>query len=782
MHGAETVKIKFAAGEREVLLCNFMNDNMVKKFLILVSVVVMAACSGAERELSPAVIPVPGEVKAKKEQFVWNNSSVIVVSENDPQLQKNAEYLKNILGRTSGREVGIRTGGTEDRNAVILSLDASVAGEEAYELDVDKRRVSIKASGPAGIFYGIQTLLQLMPAEVARQGALAGNINIQGVAVKDSPRFGYRGMHLDVSRHFMTKDEVKKFIDLISMYKFNRFHWHLTDGVGWRMEVKGYPLLTKKTAFRPTANLQEFWNGDRRFCDEGTPGANGGYYTHEDIKEVVAYAAERHITVIPEIEMPGHSEEVFVAYPELCCSGKPYTDGDFCAGNEKTFEFLEEVLDEVMELFPSEYIHIGGDEAGKGSWKKCPKCMKRMKDNDLGDVDGLQSYFVRRVADYLKSKGRKVIGWDEILEGGMDPDVAIMVWRGEDTGAEAAKKGHKVIMTPGRYCYFDHYQANPVTEPEAIGGYLPMERVYGFEPVTDKSVSTFIMGGQGNIWTEYMPDFPHVEYMAFPRAIALSEVLWSEPEDKDWVDFKRRLGRHSDRLDYMDVNYHRPSHDIIMVQEVDTVNKRIGIILDSEQYMPEIRYTLDGSVPTPESELFKDKFYVGGRNTVVTAAVFENGEPMEPYLRKPTGYHLGIGKKVTYNTTWETYSAGGETALVDGKKGGLNYSDNLWQGFTRNMDVVIDLGKVTELGYFNANFMQLTGPGVYMPRYVEVSLSEDGESFEPALKIGHDIPEDHDRLIFHDFSGNLGGKKARYVKVFAGKNRGFIFVDELVLF
>lgn len=756
--------------------------NLISKLLIFsVALLFIASCKDDPKKQADdlALIPLPSEVVPCNREFVWNPSTDIIITTDNEEVQKIGEMLARYISYGTGKDIKVGKGVIEE-NSIILSLDDAIEGDEAYHLNVSTAKVMISASKPAGLFYGVQTLLQMLPPEAYKAGGLDNKFSLTPVKISDSPRFPYRGLHLDVSRNFFTKDEVKKYIDLMAMFKFNRFHWHLTDGAGWRIEIKKYPLLTQKAAFRSKASWKEFWNGDRKFVDEGTSGAYGGYYTQEDIKEVVAYAAERYITIIPEIEMPAHSEEVFVAYPRLSCSGKPYVNSDFCAGNEETFTFLEDVLTEVMELFPSEYIHIGGDEAGKSAWKTCPKCQKRIRTEKLKNVDELQSYFITRIGKFLTSKDRKMIGWDEILEGGLAPGATVMVWRGHEKATETARLQHNVVMTPGSHCYFDFYQADPATEPEAIGGYTTLEKVYSFEPVINDTVQPYVLGGQANLWAEYVPDYKHVEYMVYPRAIALSEVLWSGRENRDWESFKKRLPAQLERLDYMDVYFHRPTYELQITQQADTVARRIGITFGSEQYQPVIRYTLDGSEPTSQSAQYADTLYVSDPSTL-TAAIFVDDVAQKPFFRRETGYHKAIGKKVTYKTRWTSYPAGGETALVDGLTGGLSYGDQLWQGFIHDLDVTIDMGEVTTLNDFHARFMQLTGPGVYMPDFVEVSVSDNNTDFEKIFKVENDLSPDHDRLFIRDFSGSLKGQTARYVRVFAKNQKGFLFVDELVV-
>lgn len=742
-------------------------------FMLFLSMICTVGNAQIPGDHSVQIIPQPNKIEVGKGNFKWNAKTKIFITSNNNELKETANYLATVLSNITGYSVEIKKGKTNAKNALILHLGKD-GSEESYVLNIDKDRIIIEASKPAGVFYGIQSLLQMIPVE-------GGNFALQAVKITDSPRFPYRGMHLDVSRNFFTKDEVKKYIDILAMYKFNRFHWHLTDGAGWRLEIKQYPLLTQKAAFRTEPDWNRFWHGDRKFAEEGAPNAYGGYYTQEEAKEIVAYAASKFITVIPEIEMPGHSEEVFVAYPHLSCSGEPYVNSDFCAGNDESFTFLNNVLDEVIDIFPSHYIHIGGDEAAKTAWKTCPKCQKRIVDENLKDIDELQSYFIKRISKHLTSRGRSLIGWDEIIDGGLAADATVMVWREKEKGEVAARHGNQVIMTPGSHCYFDSYQADPTTEPKAIGGFLPLRKVYSFDvtPAND-TLAPFYIGGQGNIWTEYIPTYKHVEYMAFPRAIALAETLWSDKNSRNWNDFKNRLENQFPRLDKLEVNYHKPSFEIEMEERVDTVNKVVEIKFEYEQNNPVIRYTLDGTIPTNQSPIYTGTFSVD-KVANMNAAIFVDDQIQKPILTRKTGYHRAVGKKVIYNTKWQSYPAGGETALVDGYSGSLTYGDGRWQGFTSDIDVVIDMGASVTLNSLSANFMQLIGPGVYMPKYVEVSLSSDGVNFEKAFRIENDLPKEYDRLFFKDFAGNLSSKQARYIKVFAKNNGGFLFVDELVV-
>lgn len=586
-------------------------------------------------------------------------------------------------------------------------------GREDYSLEVNSRGVVIRAGGEAGLFYARQTL-----AQMTSDGAVT---EIRCCRIEDSPRYAYRGLHVDVSRHFRSVDFLKKQMDAMAFFKMNRMHLHLTDAAGWRLEIEAYPRLTRFAAWRPEALWKSWWNGGRQYADEGTEGVYGGYYTKEDIAELVSYAAERHIELIPEIEMPSHSEEVLAAYPELGCTGEAYKDSDFCVGNEDVFTFLETVLTEVMEMFPSEYIHIGGDEAGKEHWKTCPKCLRRMQDEDIADVDGLQSYMIRRIGNFIASKGRKMIGWDEILQGGLAPGAVVMSWRGTEGGIEAMSQGHDVIMTPGRYCYLDHAQDAPFREPESIGGYLPLDSVYVYEPVEARMPQDrihHILGLQANLWSEYIPDDAHAEYMYWPRAFAIAETAWSTPERKNLQDFRRRA---------------------------------LNML-----------------------ELMKRRGY----------NVFDlSNEYGERKLAQTGLSHKAKGKPVKYlKPVQQWYPAAGETTFTDGVIGGWTYSDKRWQGFLSEIDVIIDLETVQDIHYIGGTFMQLKGPGVFMPEKVEIQVSSDGENFIQVAEVWNDVSVNLEELLFKSFD-TICNVQARYIRYRAARStmRGFLFLDEIIV-
>ncbi len=502
------------------------------------------------------IIPKPSSLEVNNGSLVIEDDVCLII---DDKFEDDFRICNFILDYLSPLNVRLVKEPVKNATNIIISFDVDCA-DEGYFLKIEEEGIQISASTYQGAFWGFQTLRQILPAEL-EAGKKPDKVQLSYLTIRDEPRFKYRGMHLDVCRHFFSVNEVKQYIDLLVMHKFNTFHWHLTEDQGWRIEIKAFPKLTEIGSQRSGTVIKKNWG---EF--DGVP--YGGYYTQDDIKEIVKYAEERFITVIPEIEMPGHSLAALAAYPELGCTGGPYEvsktwgvfDDVYCAGNEETFTFLEAVIDEVCELFPnSPYIHIGGDECPKTAWEKCPKCQQRIKDEGLADEHELQSYFIQRMEKYINSKGKRIIGWDEILEGGLAPNATVMSWRGEEGGIAAAKQHHDVIMTPNPICYFDHYQSEDTDkEPFAIGGFTNCEEIYTWNPIPDTLTSEeaeFIIGVQGNVWTEYILDFNHVQYMVLPRMAALSEVAWSTNRDEEYSTFKNRLQTLFNRYDLAGMNY-----------------------------------------------------------------------------------------------------------------------------------------------------------------------------------------------------------------------------------
>ena len=682
---------------------------MKKLFLVLVGLLLICACGHEQKNTTGCLLPIPKSIQQGNGFFTVTKGTVLCISA--PEDDKNA--VTKLFG--AWEDMLSATEKPADADCIAMEICEKVDGissPEGYAIEVTEKGIKARATSGAGLFYAAQTLLQL---------ADGGN-RIPVCSITDEPQFGYRGMMLDVSRHFFGKEFIKKQVDAIARFKMNRLHLHLTDAAGWRIEIKKYPRLTDFAAWRKPAIWKDWWFGSREYVEEGTEGAYGGYYTQDDIREIVAYAAERYITIIPEIEMPAHSEEVLTAYPELSCTHEPYKQADFCIGNEKTYEFLENVLTEVMELFPSEYIHIGGDEAGKASWPHCPLCQKRMKEENLSDVNELQSYLIHRIEKFVNSKGRQIIGWDEILDGGLAPNATVMSWRGTEGGIAATESGHKAIMTPGGYCYLDSYQDAPHTQPMAFGPYMPLEKVYSYNPTDGlkEEQAKLIYGVQGNLWVEYIPTEELVEYMIYPRILAIAEIGWSNPAARDYSEFRQRAVKG---VEWLKAN---------------------------------------------------------GYNAFDLAKEFgQRKEALTP------SEHLAKGKNVAYSANApfnDRYNAGGETALVDGIHGGWTYTDDKWQGFIKGgIDITIDLGEEKEISSVSADFMQMCIPDVWLPAKVTISLSSDSAEFWDIATIAHDVVRD-EGLSFKNYGWN-GKEKGRYVRYRAecGPQHGWLFTDEIIV-
>ena len=734
----------------------------MKKIVVAISLVLMGYLAVAQR--SVPIIPEPQSIKVNTGDFTFYKNTQFVA----PTAWKPiAKYVQQITGSSIHT---LPKGNTR----IVFKENKKLAPSE-YVLEIKVNSITIFASDYAGALYGAQTIVQLWYTTTTPS-------RIACVTVKDKPRFEYRGLMLDVSRNFYPVSFIKSLIDVLSIYKINNLHLHLTDGAGWRIEIKKYPLLTDQAAFRTHKTWKEWWKNGMGYLKKGDPLAYGGYYTQNDAKEIVAYAGAKAINVIPEIEMPGHSDEVLAAYPNLACDSVTNRSGEFCIGNDSTFIFMQDVLTEIIQLFPSKYIHIGGDEAAKGHWKKCTKCQKRISDNGLKDVDELQSYAIKRMEKFIASKGRYLLGWDEILEGGLAPGARVMSWRGEQGGIDAARQNHDVIMTPGGTCYFDKYQQNPAGEPEAIGGFLPLQKVYEYEPmpaVLEKEKQQYIKGAQANLWTEYVPTQEHAAYMIFPRIIALSEVVWSNPAAKNWALFQEKLTAHYTLLQAFNVNYCRPSNRVDILTSIDTTTRAATVRFNSEQYQPTIYYTTNGTDPTISSNKYLMPFVINSKATIKAAILNAKKSVPDSVL---INFHKAFNKPVTYNIPYSKgYPAAGANTLVNGYRGSLTYQDGQWQGFITNIDVVIDLQKVDTVSLVQANFMQIIGPGVYMPKYIEVQTSVDGINFTNQGRDNNTVSPKESSLLFKDFKVQIKPTAARYIKFISKLQSGFQFIDEIIV-
>lgn len=734
--------------------------------------------TNAQTQDSLFLIPKPLVQQARQGNYTFPETVTVFASKD---FLEAAELLHEHPFIRFNAVKNLRKGRQAPKEGIILMMadEKDTLAQNGYRLQVEPQRIIITAHQPVALLNGIASLRQI--AYTSRNPK-----QVPAVWIEDQPQFVYRGLMLDVSRHFFPISFIKKYIDLMSLYKLNTFHWHLTDGAGWRLEIKKYPELTQKAAWRTNQGWKAWGKNGRRYSEMGAPDASGGFYTQEEAKDIVRYAAKRGITVMPEIEMPGHNEEVLAIYPNLSCYGLPYKNSELCIGNEDTFTFLKGVLDEVIEIFPSKYIHIGGDEANKNSWKKCPKCQGLIKTLDLKDENGLQSYAVKRMESYLTSKGRKLIGWDEILEGGLAPEATVMSWRGEKGGIEAANSGHDVVMTPEKNLYFDAYQTNPIGQPEAIGGFTPIKTVYGYNPIAvgiDADHQKHVLGLQGNVWTEYMPNQNQVEYMVFPRALALAEVGWTVQKNKNWDDFQSRLQKHYLLMQRFNLNYYPPSTELNILSKFDFNTKKANVEISSEQYQPEIRYTIDGTVPNAGSPIYKGQLSLDS-SAIVKAAIFKNQLQTGKLQEFEQDIHKAIGKKVIYNNKWSnSYPAQTELTLVNGQTGDLTYRDGQWQGFLGDFDVTVVMDTQEPLKQLKIRFMQLTGPSVYMPGSVMVCVSQDGSNFTTVQKIDNDVPYSDASLRFKTFVFDLKGIKAPYIRVI-GRNEknAYMFSDEIVVY
>lgn len=633
-----------------------MRKLLVSLCAVGLSLVGLSSCGGSAEEVKSYnqginIIPAPVSLQQKEGAFKLGTSTKIYAS--SPEAKVVGEFFASKLNQATGFNVAVV--GEEPSSGISLLIDSSLdMGDEGYSLDVESKNVVVKAKTAQGLFYGMQSFLQLFPAEIESPTVVGGIVwKAPAVSIKDEPRFGYRGIMLDPCRHFMPIENVKKYIDVLSLFKINRLHWHLTDDQGWRIEIKKYPKLTEV--------------GSKRIEGEGTE--HSGFYTQEEIKEVVRYAADRFITVVPELELPGHEMAAIAAYPNLSCKGEPGTpriiwgveDIVMCPGKEDMFEFLEDVIDEMVPLFPSEYFHIGGDECPKTSWEKCPLCQARIrKEGLMGDKEHtaeekLQSYVIQRMEKYLATKGKKIIGWDEILEGGLAPTATVMSWRGEAGGIAAALMDHTVIMTPGgNGMYLDAYQGDPKIEPVTIGGYTPLSKTYGYDPIPDTlkalGKENFILGVQGNTWAEYMYTEEKRDYMIFPRILAVAEIGWTPLDRKDYKDFERRIENALVRLDGHGINYHIPlpeqpdgSCDFVAFTDKATLAFKTSRPV-------KMVYTLDGSEPTPNSTAYTNPIEVTETTTLKIASVLPSGKMSKPRVITVEKQALAPAKEVKSKT------------------------------------------------------------------------------------------------------------------------------------
>ena len=744
------------------------------------------------------IIPKPLDVNCKGDaSFLLKDGVAVIYPENNQKMQDNAEFLVDYVERQTGVKLTSHAGMPVD-GAICLTLDLNDDNAEAYKLIVNDKRVCISGASEAGVFYGIQTLRKSLPV------AQDINVNLSAVEIYDKPRFAYRGAMLDVARHFYTVDEVKTFIDMLALHNINRFHWHLTDDQGWRIEIKKYPKLMSVASERKETVVGRWYSG----IYDGKP--YGGYYTQDELRDVIDYAAKRHITIIPEVDLPGHMQAALTAYPELGCTGGPYevrtiwgvSQDVLCVGNDFTLQFVKDVLSEVADIFPSEYIHIGGDECPKVRWEKCPKCQERIKSLGLKSdakhtkEQRLQSYMIQEAAKYLKEKGKRIIGWTEILEGGLVPDATLMSWIGESGGIEAAHQHHDVIMTPNTYLYFDYYQSKKVEdEPLAIGGYLPIEKTYNYEPMPKeltKEEQQYIKGVQANLWTEYIPVFSQVQYMVLPRLGAVAEVQWTDPSKKDYKDFLRRVPHLVAVYDCYGWNYATRVYDVNVDMKADTVNHVLNVQLSTMADDP-IYYTLDGQDPTEKSLKYTKPFTIDQSVVLKTMAV--HPDRTSKISVDTIRFNKATLKPVVLLQPNESrFSPDGPVVLVDGRNGNHSFDTGAWLAVAGNdLEAVINMQAETILSSASVHVYVRKDAWLFDARGFSVSVSSDNKNYkEVASQEYKQMQEsDSDGIIEHEFS--FDSCKATYVKIKviseksmpdwhwdAGK-APFLLIDEIIL-
>ncbi len=745
------------------------------------------------------VIPLPQEiVEGTSGDFLLSDATVITYPKSNDEMKRNAELLSEYLGELTGRKLKI-TDTPSEKNAIVLECDLDNENPEAYNLTVTPELITINGSTPAGTFYGIQTLRKSVPQ--------TGNLNVSfpAVTISDYPRFAYRGAMLEVCRHFYPVDSVKKFIDMLALHNINRFHLGLSQDQGWRIEIKSRPELTKVGSMRKgTCIGHEFDTSD------SIP--YGGFFTQDEAREIVKYAADRYITVIPEINMPGHMLAALASYPELGCTGGPYevwqrwgiSDDVLCAGNDSVLKFIDDVLGEIIEIFPSEYIHVGGDECPKVRWEKCPKCQAKARELGLkNDANGtveekLQSYIMQHAGNFLTSHGRKMIGWDEILEGGLAPGAIVMSWRGEEGAKEAARQDHDAIMTPTNYLYFDYYQTRDTeNEPMAIGGYVPVEKVYSFNPTPDDLTDEqkkHMIGVQANLWTEYMPTYSQVEYMALPRMAALAEVQWTEADKKDYNDFAKRVHQLTNQYRTQGYNYATHIFKVNGTLTPDMEKRAIVVELLTIDDAP-IFYTLDGTEPTEQSTPYTEPFEINTTTVIKAVAVRPEGNSRvftdSVTFNKATACPITIAEQ-----PHSRYNDQGAVTLIDGKYGTIAFNAGGWLGFNgKNLDATIDLCESTEISAVTVRALVDVASWILDAKSITVMVSDDGKTFTQVAHEDYPINDKNDprEIVAHKLS--FTPVTTRYVRVEAAcqptmpvewdkrsqNAPAFLFVDEIII-
>lgn len=747
---------------------------MIKYIFILLTgflVSIVTGCDNTNLTHCISMVPRPAQMMPGSGNHLFSAQTVFVV-ENEEQAEV-ARSLIALFTRTAGFTPKLNVGGEGN---VRLLTDPSLKSE-AYSLEVSPQEIIIKASDNKGFFYALQTIRQLLPPSIERESLSDKNLewSIPAVTIQDEPRYGYRALLLDASRFFIPKENVLRIIDCMSMLKLNTLHFHLTDDNGWRVEIKKYPRLTEVGAWR--VDRQDLPFPARRNPKKGEPTPVGGFYTQEDIREMVAYAAERQVEIVPEIDMPAHSNAALAAYPKLACPvvkeyigvlpglGGRNSEIIYCAGNDSVFTFLQNVMDEIMELFPSRYIHIGGDEAQKTHWKQCPLCQARMKKEQLTNEEDLQGYFMKRISDYVRSKGREVIGWDELTNSSFLPDNSIILgWQGFGQAAlKAAEEGHRFIMTPARIMYLIRYQGPQWFEPLTYFGNNTLKDVYDYEPVQKDwkpEYASLLMGVQGSMWTEFCNKPEDVDYLLFPRLAAVAEVAWTQPDKKDWALFLKGMDRYNEHLAEKGIVYARSMYNI--QHKVTPENGVLQVKLECIRPDVEIRYTVDGSEPTASSSLYTDSLTVTAAQTV-KSATFAQGEQMGQTLVLPIAWNKATGKPILGNKP-------NEKLMTNGVRGSLKYTDFEWCCWEKSdhISFTIDLLQKEKLSTFTIGCITNYGMAVHKPKSIRIAVSDDNESYREIAGL-HFTAEEifREGAFIENFSVDMKGTEAKYVRVTA---------------
>lgn len=756
-----------------------------RSLLFLILATIILSCSKKESGIQQvAIIPQPNNITTQDGYFMLNSKTGVLFED---EFEVSAKFLKAFIESGSALKL-------ESNDAIQFIKDETLENDEAYQLNVTPDHIFVRAKSDRGAFYAVQSLRQLLPPSFENGSEDSEVIKIPCLTIKDQPQFEYRGMHLDVARHMFSVDFIKSYIDAIAMLKMNTFHWHLTEDQGWRIEIKKYPSLNTVAAYRDETLIGHYSDQPHQFDGK----KYGGYYTQEEVKDIVNYAQERFVTIIPEIEMPGHSQAALAAYPELGCTGEQVKVAtkwgvfeDIYCTTENTFAFLEDVLDEVVTLFPGTYIHIGGDEAPKTRWKNCERCQNRIKEEGLKDEHELQSYFIARMERYLNSKGKQIIGWDEILEGGLAPNASVMSWRGTSGAIEAAKQKHNVVMTPTSHCYFDYYQSDGENEPTAIGGYLPLEKVYGFNPIPEElnqEESKYIIGAQGNVWTEYMPNEDAVEYMAYPRMLAMSEVVWSNSDAKDYEQFVNRLEYFHERMDNLEINYANHLYEIDgqLISESGKITYELATLTKGKT----IRYTTDGSDPSLESNIYESPILID-KSQIIKAAVFNNIQQLGSVFSQTINYHKGVGAEISIDKTpHKAYPGSGAKGLINGISGSdARYGDKEWLGFWgEDLYIKIEFKEETAINSIQMRFHNGNGQWIYAPEEIRIRYETDKmaeyKTFTEKVGITEDV------LAYVKTNDTITAKYIyievpNYGEIPKGKqgagNKAWTFIDEIII-